>query len=178
MKNLLLIASIGLASFNLFANDLYTTKLKGNSEPTVKEVQKAINVLTAANKTASVSGRTKLLAKARKLIAKKTGMVTYKAAIVIGTNYGDINLADYEGYLEDNKSICYNGDINVALEVANTLSSMDSFWIYDEYSLDSIEISGSVIEFKVMDEFSYSDQDASEEDRDDFITTYSAAKCK
>jgi hypothetical protein len=40
-----------------------------------------------------------------------------------------------------------------------------------------VEQNGKSIDLKVMDEFCLSDQDANEEDRNDFITTYSAEKC-
>jgi len=175
MKRLLIIACISLVSTNLFASDLYTTKLKGDAGPNKAEISKAIKVLKAALKTASVNGEKKLLAKARKLIAVKDKMVTYKAAVVVTNNSEKVNLVNYEDFLESADDLCYNGEIKTAYKVVQMIQ--DDIWIYDEYSLDSVEIEGNSIIFKVMDEFSYSDQDASEEDRDDFITTYIAGKC-
>lgn len=177
MKNLLIIVCISLMSFNLLANDLMTTKLKGKKGPNKAEIFKAIKILGVALKTSSPNGEKKFLEKARKLISEKSQMVSYKAAIVAEKNGKKVNLADYEDFLESSDGLCYNGNIKLALEVANKLNDNESIWIYDEYTLDSIDISGNSIIFKVMDEFSYSDQDASEEDREDFMTTYVAPKC-
>ena len=67
---------------------------------------------------------------------------------------------------------------NRPFEVANKLKEKESIWIFDEYSLDSIKINGKSIDFKVMDEFNFSDQYASQSDRYDFIATYCVEKCK
>ena len=67
---------------------------------------------------------------------------------------------------------------NCPFEVANKLKEKESIWIFDEYSLDSIKINGKSIDFKVMDEFNFSDQDTSQSDIYDFIATYCAEKCK
>lgn len=179
MKKLILSMSVVLATSSVFATDtLQTTYIQKSVQPYKSLVKKAIKKL---NSSLSKDGKAfaKDLAEARDLIAKKNIKKKYRAAIVVTEDYEDakpVNLSQYEDFLETAKNICYNGNIKTALTVANLLS--DNIWIYDEYSLDDIVIKGDSIVFRVMDEFSYSDQDASEEDREDFITEYYAPKCE
>ena len=179
MKNLILTTALCLTTATSFAADsLHVTYVNKTVEPYKSLVKKAVKILNSSL-TKTGSEFTKDLAKARNLIAKKDIKKKYNAAIVITEEQydGDVkmNLSQYEDFLESAKDICYNGNIKTAFAVANLLS--DDIWIYDEYSLDDIVIKGNDIVFRVMDEFSFSDQDASEEDREDFITEYSASKC-
>lgn len=180
MKNLILGLTLTMVTATSFAGDtLNQTYINKTVEPYKSLVKKAISKLNSSlNKTGVSFSRD--LEIARNLIAKKSIQKKYKAAIVITEDQYDgvvkMNLSQYEDFLESAKDICYNGSIKTALTVANLLS--DNIWIYDEYSLDDIVIKGDSIVFRVMDEFSFSDQDASEEDREDFITEYSAGKCK
>lgn len=176
-KQLFTLALMGFTATS-FANTLKTTDLKGKAEPNKKNVFVAQKLLKAALKTKSDRAYKALLAKTRKLIAQKDETITYKAAIVAKKNGKSVNLADYEDFLESADGLCYNGDIKTAAMIAEKLQANESIWIYDEYSLDAIEIKGDEIQFKVMDEFSFSDQDAAEEDRDDYIQTYTAGKCQ
>lgn len=170
---------IVLLSFNslCFANTLNTTKLSSLEQPTKSKVEFTAEVLKKAIKTESKVDYKVLLDLARKALKPNSVLKTFKAAIIVSKNGKKINLADYEDFLESNDGLCYNGNIELAFEVANKLNDKESIWIYDEYLLDSIEIQGKSINFNVMDEFSFSDQGASEDDRADFITTYTASKC-
>jgi hypothetical protein len=160
-----------------FANTLNSTQLSSLEQPTKSKVEFTTKVLKNAIETESKIDYKVLLDLARKALKPNKVMKTFKAAIVVSKNGKKVNLADYEDFLESNDGLCYNGNIDLAFEVANKINDKESIWIYDEYLLDSIEINGKSINFNVMDEFSFSDQDASEDDRDDFITTYTASKC-
>lgn len=180
MKNLILEITLTMVTSTSFAADtLNQTYISKTVEPYKSLVGKAITKLKSSLNKSGVAFSNDL-AIARKLIAKKNIQKKYKAAIVITEEQynGDvkINISKYEDYLEAAKDICYNGNIKTALKVANLLR--DNIWIYDEYSLDDIIIKGSDIVFRVMDEFSFFDQNASEEEREDFITEYTASKCK
>jgi hypothetical protein len=177
MNKVLILSTLLSFSSMTFANTLKTTDLKGNVEPSKKTVHLAKKTLVKALKTKSIKSYKALLGKSRKLLEQKTITKTFQAAIVVQKNNKKVNLSDYEDYLETNDGLCYNGDIKIALEVAKKLNDIESIWYFDEYALDSIEINGNSIDFNIMDVFSYSDQDASEDDREDFITTYSATKC-
>ena len=179
MKKFIMGMTLVLATSTTFAGDtLNTTYINKTVEPYKSLVKKAIKKLNSSlSKTGTAFSKD--LAEARDLIAKKNIKKKYRAAIVVTEDYDDakpVNITQYEDFLEAAKDICYNGSIKTAYTVANLVS--DNIWIYDEYSLDDIVISGNDIVFRVMDEFSFSDQDASEEDREDFITEYTASKCE
>lgn len=99
----------------------------------------------------------------------------YNAAIVIESNNELQNLADFEDFFQDQSSLCFNGDEELAYLIA--LEIEQSIWIYDEYLMDSIELKDNKINFNIIDLFSYEDQGANPETRSDFIQTFTAQKC-
>lgn len=166
-------------SINTYADTLKVTYIDKTIEPSKSDVTKAINNLTASLSVTSDSLFKENLEAARSLIAKKEIKQKFNAAIVVASSDEDkkeMNITQYENFLEEADSLCYNGKLKTAFEVANLIK--DDLWIYDEYTLDSIVIEGDSIVFKVMDLFSFSDQDATEDQKDEFITNYIAPKCK
>lgn len=175
---------ISIVSINtaIAQSTLTTTYISKFGNPSKATIVKAQARLAKALVSTSETKIAKELDAARKLLAKKTINVKYDAAIVVSdgemTDPELVNLSEYESFLESVDTLCFNGKIETALKVANLLSN--DIWIYDEYELDSISMGddGSSINFNVIDLFSYDDQNASEEDRADFIETYSASSCK
>jgi hypothetical protein len=100
----------------------------------------------------------------------------YNAAIVIKKNGELSNLIDFEDFFQDQSSLCYNGDFDMAYLIALELEN--DIWIYDEYDMYSIEQKSDAIEFKVFDSFSFHDQDANESDKESFMTIFNAPKCQ
>lgn len=180
MKKIILSTALALTTTASFAGDtLKTTYINKTVEPSKTVVKKAAKSLYQA---LSKTGPSYAVAieNVRQMIEKQSVKKKYSAAIVMTQEQrsGNVkmNITEYEDFLESAEDICYNGNIKTAFEVANLLS--DDIWIYDEYSLDDIVIEGNNIIFKVMDEFSYGDQDATEDQRDEFITDYVAGPCK
>lgn len=101
---------------------------------------------------------------------------SFPAAIVVEKYDKKVNLQNFEDFFQDVDSVCYNGNVDDALVVANLI--YDDIWIYDEYQLYSIAKVGDVIEFEVLDLFSFEDQDASEDEIDFYIQTYKAGPCQ
>jgi hypothetical protein len=99
----------------------------------------------------------------------------YKAAIVIEKNGEFTNIAEYQDFFEDQTSVCYTGDYDLAYLIA--LELQESIWIYDEYELHLIEELKNSIVFSVLDLFSFHDQDADESEKEDFMTYFVASKC-
>jgi hypothetical protein len=123
-----------------FANTLNSTQLSSLEQPTKSKVEFTTKVLKNAIETESKIDYKVLLDLARKALKPNKVMKTFKAAIVVSKNGKKVNLADYEDFLESNDGLCYNGNIDLAFEVANKINDKESIWIYDEYLLDSISM--------------------------------------
>ena len=100
----------------------------------------------------------------------------YNAAIVIEKNNKLYNIINFQDFFQDQSELCYNGDFDLAYLIALELE--DDIWIYDEYELYSIKQKDKRIEFKVFDLFSFNDQNASESEKESYMTKYIATKCQ
>jgi hypothetical protein len=103
------------------------------------------------------------------------GQTKYNAAIVIEHNNQRQNLADFKDFFQDQSSICFNGDIELAYLIA--LEIEQNIWIYDEYTIDSIELNQNKITFNVLDLFTYDNYGSNPERKHEFIESYIAGKC-
>lgn len=103
---------------------------------------------------------------------------TYDAAIVVYNYYGSaVNLQDVDSgiFLRTSTPLCYNGDVNTAYKVLSL--QMSKLWISDEEEFESDGVYQETIYIGIFDEFTYTDQDASEDERDDFITYVEIPNC-
>jgi hypothetical protein len=180
MKNLLLLVCMASCLSTAWASNLTSTYINKMVDPDKQQLELSITKLQEAVKTHQVTKSETLIAQARVLLQKKSIQQKFNAAIVVTEESHDgdkdVNLIDYQDYLESAKSICYNGNIKTALTVANLLK--DQIWIYDEFVLEDIVIDGKSIIFRVLDLFSFEDQDASLDEKEEFIQEIKADACK
>jgi hypothetical protein len=180
MKIIALFIVMTTVMSSAWASNLTSTYINKMVDPDKQQLEITITKLQEAVKTHQPTKSETLIAQARVLLQKKSIQQKFNAAIVVTEESHDgdkdVNLIDYQDYLESAKSICYNGNIKTALTVANLLK--DQIWIYDEFVLEDIIIDGKSIVFKVLDLFSFEDQGADESEKEDFLQDYIANACK
>ena len=138
--------------------------------------------IEVANKSLGISCKINLV----KLIINKWYVVKSSCSSTAEDLNAGFYFRNYDGELENvlnngqflyDTKLCYKSTIENALNIARTYTS-DVFWVGDELKVDSIEKKGEIIIVGVFDQFSYDDQRAKPEERDDYIEYYKIGKCK
>lgn len=86
------------------------------------------------------------------------------------------NVLDDGQFLDDTK-LCYKSTVTNALNIANTYAD-ELFWVGDEYSVENISKQGEYIVVEVLDIFSFEDNSATPEEREDYTYYYKIGKCQ